>query len=69
MAPSENYNPHLIHSPIENIPLGEAVMLPNGMLAIRVKYKRGKIKVTEDVPLDTLFALVIYKLNENYYDY
>ena len=69
MASSENYNPHLIHSPIENIPLGEAMMMPNGMLAIRIKYKRGKKTVTEVVPLDSIFALVLYNINENYYDY
>ena len=69
MALSENYNPHLIYSPIEKIPLGEAVVLPNGMLAIRIKYKRGKTKVIEDVPLESIFALVLFNIDQNYYDY
>lgn len=53
-------NTPLIYSPLENIPIGEPILLESNTHAIRFKYKRknGKI-VHEIIPVDTLHELVI----------
>ena len=48
----------LIYSPIEHIPIGEPVILPNGGHGIRLKWRKGKKNVTETVTLDELHELV-----------
>lgn len=50
---------NLIYSPQQRIPLGEAVILPNGGHGLKVKWRRGKRDVTEVVPLDKLHELVM----------
>lgn len=52
-------NKNLIYSPQERIPLGEAIILPNGTHCLKVKWKRGKKDVTEVVSLDKLHELVL----------
>ena len=52
-------SPRLIYSPKEKIPLGEAVILPNGTHGLRVKWRRGKRDVMEIITLDTLHELVV----------
>lgn len=52
-------NTQLIYSPIERIPIGEPVILPNGGHGIRLKWKRGNKAVTEVVTLDKLHELVL----------
>ncbi len=49
----------LIYSPVERIPIGEPVILPNGGHGIRFKWKRKNGDVTEIVPLDKLHELVV----------
>ncbi len=53
---TESHN--LIYSPLERIPIGEPVILPNGGHGIRLKWQRGKKKITEIVSLDKLHELV-----------
>ena len=48
----------LSYSPKERIPIGEPVILPNGGHGIRLKWQRGKKKITEIVTLDKLHELV-----------
>lgn len=50
-------NPQLIYSPQERIPIGEPIILPNGVHGIRFKYKRK----TEVVSLDKLHELVVQR--------
>ena len=50
---------NLIYTPREKIPLGEALILPNGVHGLKVKWRRGKRDVTEVVPLDKLHELVM----------
>ncbi len=49
----------LIYTPRERIPLGEAVVLPDGSYAIRVKRKRRCGAVTEIVTLSRLREMVV----------
>ena len=49
----------LIYSPIEHIPIGEPVILPDGGHGIRLKWRKGKKNVTETVSLDKLHELVL----------
>ena len=49
---------NLIYTPQEKIPLGEAVILPDGAHGLKVKWRRGKRDVTEIVTLDKLHELV-----------
>lgn len=49
----------LIYSPVEHIPIGEPVILPDGGHGIRFKRKRKTGDVTEIVPLDKLHELVM----------
>lgn len=49
----------LIYSPKERIPIGEPILLPDGGHGIRLKWQRGKKKVTEIVSLDKLHELVM----------
>jgi hypothetical protein len=49
----------LIYSPVEHIPIGEPVILPNGGHGICFKRKRKTGDVTEVVPLDKLHELVM----------
>lgn len=51
-------NSPLIYTPKERIPLGEAVILPDGAHGLKVKWRRGKRDVTEIVTLDKLHELV-----------
>lgn len=54
----------MIYSPKQGIPLGEAVILPNGTHGIRFKRKRKNGEVTEVVTLDKLHELVMHDDNE-----
>lgn len=54
----------LIYSPIEHIPIGEPVILPNGGHGIRLKWRRGDRDVTETVTLDKLHELVVQGKNK-----
>lgn len=54
----------MIYSPVQGIPLGEAVILPNGTHGIRFKRKRKNGEVTEVVTLDKLHELVMHDDNE-----
>lgn len=49
----------LIYSPRERIPIGEAVILPDGGHGLRFKRKRRCGAVTEVVTLDMLHELVV----------
>ena len=51
----------LVYSPVEHIPIGEAVDLPGGGHGIRLKWKRGKRTVSETIPLDKLHELIVLK--------
>lgn len=48
----------MIYSPEERIPIGEAVILPNGVHGVKFKWKRGNETITEIVTLDKLHELV-----------
>lgn len=56
---------HLIYSPIEHIPIGEPVILPNGGHGIRLKWRRGDRDVMETVTLDRLHELVVQEKSKN----
>ena len=49
----------LIYSPNEHIPIGEAILLPNGSHGIRFKRKRKTGDVEEIVTLEALYQLVM----------
>ena len=51
-------NVPMIYTPKERIPLGEAVILPDGAHGLKVKWRRGKRDVMEVVTLDKLHELV-----------
>ena len=53
------YSKQLIYSPVEHIPIGEPVILPNGGHGICFKRKRKNGDVKEIVPLDKLHELVM----------
>lgn len=58
---SQNNSRKLIHSPIQNIPIGEPIILPDGGHGLRISWQRkhSKETVTEDISLDKLNELVI----------
>lgn len=51
-------NSNLIYSPRESIPIGEPVVLPGGVHALRFKHGHGEAAVMETVPLDVIHDLI-----------
>lgn len=51
------YKPHLIKTPVHNIPIGEPVKTPDGHYCIRIKKPKGS--EYEELPLDYLISMVV----------
>lgn len=49
--------PHLIKTPVHNIPIGEPVKTPDGHYCIRIKKPKGS--EYEDLTLDCLISMVV----------
>lgn len=62
-------NPKLIYSPRESIPIGEPVVLPGGVHALRFQRRRGEATVTETVPLDVIHDLITGKISKQWSQY
>lgn len=59
MRQTSRSNLHMVYTPRIGIPIGEAIRLPNGTHALRVKNPRTN--AVDDIPLDTLCEAVIYQ--------
>lgn len=55
-------NPRMVYTPEYKIPVGEAITLPDGHLALRMK-KHG-VDVYEEVPIDHFLGLVFQAAEE-----
>lgn len=51
------HKPHLIKTPVHNIPIGEPVKTSDGHYCIRIKKPKGS--EYEDLPLDCLISMVV----------
>ena len=54
-----NNSRNLIYSPQHKIPLGEAVILPDGTHALIVKWGHGNRAVNETIRLEALIELIM----------
>ena len=57
-----SYESRMVRTPVYHIPIGEAVISPDGHYSLRIK--RAKSNEIEEVPLDELLSLVVSKAKE-----